>query len=147
MYIYIHKHTYVRTKYLQEEANRDMEGGQKDGSRLEGVLIGGGFGLGLGLLLTPFCFPLFLCCAIFTGVGVGMRTRVICTYAFFLLFFGIKMEACTCMNMQTCQSNSTDVITLCKAYTHTQIHTYSRMLSDFISCVYTYIYICIYIYI
>lgn len=43
----------------------------KEAARLEGALVGGGFGLGVGLLLTPFCFPLFMCCAVFTGVGIG----------------------------------------------------------------------------
>lgn len=33
--------------------------------------MGGGLGLGIGLLLTPFCFPLFMCCAVFSGVGIG----------------------------------------------------------------------------
>jgi len=49
----------------------DSEGEEGGMARLHGVALGGGFGLGIGLLLTPFCFPLFMCCAVFSGVGVG----------------------------------------------------------------------------
>jgi len=41
---------------LEAEENEEED----DMARIEGVMMGGGLGLAIGLLLTPFCFPLFM---------------------------------------------------------------------------------------
>ena len=46
----------------------------EDRERVHTVLLSGGIGLALGLVLTPVCFPLFLCCSTLLGAGVGGAT-------------------------------------------------------------------------
>jgi len=43
----------------------------EDRERVHAVLLSGGIGLALGLVLTPVCFPMFLCCSTLLGAGVG----------------------------------------------------------------------------
>jgi magnesium transporter len=43
----------------------------EDRERVHSVLLSGGIGLALGLVLTPVCFPMFLCCSTLLGAGVG----------------------------------------------------------------------------
>jgi hypothetical protein len=43
----------------------------EDRERVHTVLLSGGIGLALGLVLTPVCFPMFLCCSTLLGAGVG----------------------------------------------------------------------------
>ena len=56
---------------MHQQLQEELLAEEDDMARLEGVAMGGGLGLGIGLLLTPFCFPLFMCCAVFSGVGIG----------------------------------------------------------------------------
>jgi len=54
-----HTHTYAQERMRQQmEAEENEE--EDDMARIEGVMMGGGLGLAIGLLLTPFCFPLFM---------------------------------------------------------------------------------------
>ncbi len=43
----------------------------EDRERVHSVLLSGGIGLALGLVLTPVCFPMFLCCSTLLGAGIG----------------------------------------------------------------------------
>jgi hypothetical protein len=43
----------------------------EDRERVHTVLLSGGIGLALGLVLTPVCFPMFLCCSTLLGAGIG----------------------------------------------------------------------------